>query len=381
MKTGFEEPVQISRPSELQQLITGKDHPPLLATGTGSLLGRGTAPGGPVLPVDLTGLDRIVEHAHEDLTVTVEPGVRFQTLDRALAERNQWLPLDPFPENRGTVGGLIAADRRGPLAGGMGSIRDFLIGVRFVDSKGSVVSAGGRVVKNVAGYDLMKLMIGSLGQLGIVVEATLRLLPRPECWSAVEIKNPDLSLVKTSQSNLAGEVAPRGLWRVRAQGLERLLAVFAGAGKQVESQVNQVRKSWGKNATVLNDTEVQTEIRELYRRTVPREHPVGWGGALPSFLAREDLEDLLGGGDGILDLLRGHLWWFPSDDSLESVAGIRQELQRGAGHLHLDLPAPVKIPIEQWGRDPGAELSLWRKLKSAADPTGRLVSGRLAGGV
>ena len=381
MSISIHKPVLIQKPSQLQELLNEDGHPPIQATGTGTLLGRGLAPELPVTPLDMSALNRIVDHAHEDLTVTVESGVRFKTLNKTLGKKDQWLPLDPFAGEGGTIGGLIAADRRGPLSGGMGTIRDFLIGIRLVDGTGNVVSAGGKVVKNVAGYDLMKLMIGSLGELGVVIEATLRVLPQPECWGAVELANPDVALVRKSQSDLASSVSPLGLWRVRHQGDENMVAVFAGSRIRVTSQINQTLAAWGPRARTLEENEIKSQIAELTARLIPTDTPVGWGGALPAFLAGGDLNDLFGNGDGLLDLLRGHLWWFPASGSLDPVVEIRRALAGGEGHLHLDVPPNAKISFHPWGRVPEEELGLWRQLKSAADPFHRLVRGRLMGGI
>lgn len=129
--------------------------------------------------VDTRGMDRVVEYDPADLTVTVEAGCRFDVLDAALAEHGQWLPADVPSPARTTVGGMIAAGLAGPLRRTYGSLRDQIIGIEWVGGEGQVLRSGGRVVKNVAGYDLMKLHVGARGRLGVVTKATFRVRPRP----------------------------------------------------------------------------------------------------------------------------------------------------------------------------------------------------------
>jgi glycolate oxidase FAD binding subunit len=149
-------------------------------------LGGGTAraqldpPRRPFVALLTRKLSGIVEHTAADLTVVVQAGTTLAALDAALGAHRQRLPLTvPAPE-RSTVGGLIAADRSGPLRLGHGTVRDYLIGIAVLDPGGNLVRAGGRVVKNVAGYDLMKLHAGARGTLGLIVEAAFKVKPVPD---------------------------------------------------------------------------------------------------------------------------------------------------------------------------------------------------------
>src|SRR5262249_40201100 len=128
----------------------------------------------------LKHLDRILEHEPGDLTATVETGITLGSLQAALGKRGQWLSLDPPDPDRATLGGILASDASGPRRHLYGTCRHLLIGLTLVMADGSIVRGGGKVVKNVAGYDLPKLFIGSFGTLGILVEATVRLRPRPD---------------------------------------------------------------------------------------------------------------------------------------------------------------------------------------------------------
>ena len=114
-----------------------------------------------------------------DLTVSVGAGMTVETLQDLLAQRGQFLPFDPMLPAAATVGGVLAANAHGPLRSGFGSLRDFCIGIEFATANGEIAHAGGKVVKNVAGYDLMKLMIGSYGTLGVIIAANFKVFPRP----------------------------------------------------------------------------------------------------------------------------------------------------------------------------------------------------------
>jgi glycolate oxidase FAD binding subunit len=126
-----------------------------------------------------TRLTGIAHYDPGDLTVGIGAGCMLGALDKLLAQHDQFLPLDPPHPQHATVGGVLAAGSQGPLKHGYGGVRDFCIGIQFVTGDGKLVKGGGRVVKNVAGYDLMKLMIGSYGSLGVIVEANFKVFPRP----------------------------------------------------------------------------------------------------------------------------------------------------------------------------------------------------------
>lgn len=133
-----------------------------------------------IASVNLDRLNRVLEHAPGDMTVTVEAGITLQSLQAQLAAHRQWLPIDSPQPERSTIGMILATNASGPRRFGYGTVRDWLIGLRVVLANGSVIKSGGKVVKNVAGYDLAKLFIGSDGTIGIIVEATFKLRPLPE---------------------------------------------------------------------------------------------------------------------------------------------------------------------------------------------------------
>jgi FAD/FMN-containing dehydrogenase len=146
--------------------------------------------------VDLSALHRVLEHAPEDMTVTVEAGATLASLQRHLAARGQWVPIDPPHPDRLTIAELLGSNASGPRRYGCGTIRDHLIGLRVALAGGQLIRSGGKVVKNVAGYDLMKLFVGARGSLGVVVEATFKLMPIPEQETFVAVRSASLADVE-----------------------------------------------------------------------------------------------------------------------------------------------------------------------------------------
>ena len=135
---------------------------------------------------ELSALNRILEHTPEDMTVTVEAGLTLDELQARLAPHGQWLPLDPPHDEALPLGVLLGENLSGPRRLGYGTARDHLLGITVVLADGRVIHSGGKVVKNVAGYDLLKLFIGARGSLGVIVAASFKLRPLPEAEQFVE---------------------------------------------------------------------------------------------------------------------------------------------------------------------------------------------------
>ncbi|HEY7328398.1 MAG TPA: FAD-binding oxidoreductase [Gemmataceae bacterium] len=157
----------------------------LYPIGGQTLLHIGLPPARPGIAVDLRGLSQVLDYPARDMTVTVQAGITVAQLQSLLATQNQRLPIDLPHAEQATLGGVLAANVSGPRRLGFGTLRDYVIGISTINDQGHEVKAGGRVVKNVAGYDLCKLHIGALGTLGIISQVTLKLRPLPECTSVV----------------------------------------------------------------------------------------------------------------------------------------------------------------------------------------------------
>ncbi len=142
---------------------------------------------------ELSALGRLLEHKPEDMTATVEAGMTLAAFQEELAKRGQWLPIDAPNAERLSIGDLLAFNPSGPRRFGYGTVRDYLLGLTAVLADGRIISSGGKVVKNVAGYDLGRLFIGSRGSLGLIVEATFKLRPLPEAEKFVCANCPSLA--------------------------------------------------------------------------------------------------------------------------------------------------------------------------------------------
>lgn len=159
----------------------------VLVRGGGTQLDMGLPPTGGDILLSTARLNQIVEHVPQDLVVIAEAGLPFATLQAALTKTGQWLALDPDLAAEATIGGLVATNATGPRRLRYGGVRDSIIGVRVVLADGTIAKGGGKVVKNVAGYDLPKLFTGALGTLGVIVSATFRLYPLPVASRTVHI--------------------------------------------------------------------------------------------------------------------------------------------------------------------------------------------------
>jgi len=172
-------------PASYEQVaeVMGYAHAEELAVipwGGGAHIHTGNVPARYDIALSLSRLNAVVEHEPADLTTTVQAGMTLSELQGRLGAAGQLLPLDPPGGERATIGGILAANASGPWRHAFGSARDMTIGLRVVTAEGRITRAGGRVVKNVAGYDLCKLYVGSLGTLGVIVEATFKLAPLPQ---------------------------------------------------------------------------------------------------------------------------------------------------------------------------------------------------------
>jgi FAD/FMN-containing dehydrogenase len=193
-------------------------------------------------------LNRIIEHEPADLIAIAQAGVTLSDFNAKLAENGQWLPLDPPDDGRATLGGVVATGIGGPQQFGYGRPRGSVIGMKVVLADGSRIKAGGRVVKNVAGYDLCKLFTGSYGSLGIITELNFKLRPRPAREATVIAKGKDNDLANSRRAIVEARLFP-----VAAEIVgERLLVRFAGNEKGVAYQTEEALRLL-KNAEVVMD--------------------------------------------------------------------------------------------------------------------------------
>jgi FAD/FMN-containing dehydrogenase len=213
-------------------------------------------------------LNQIIEHEPADLVAIAQAGVTLSAFNAKLAENGQWLPLDPPDDGRATLGGVVATGIGGPQQLGYGRPRGSVIGMKVVLADGSMIKAGGRVVKNVAGYDLCKLFTGSYGSLGVITELNFKLRPRPACEATVIGRG-------TAQDVLEARLFP-----VAAEIVNDVLHVrFAGNEKGVAYQVEQARK-------LLKDAEVVMDDGDLWKGIVVERRMQTLGGPAKQLMER-----------------------------------------------------------------------------------------------
>lgn len=375
----------------------------LVPAGNATHLDIGWAPRRCDAALSTRRLDRIVAHDAADMTITAEAGTTLAALGRTLAAARQWLPLDPPQAERMTVGGLVAADRSGPLRFAYGKVRDWLIGVSVVMADGALVRGGGRVVKNVAGYDLPKLFTGSFGTLGVIVEATFKVRPLPErealfVWPSATLEQA-LAHARTA---LRSPVHPVLLEAVNEPAAESLgldagpcLAIgCAGAPAHLDEQERRVQALADGAAERLGDERSGALRRALSDFSQPASDDglVARLSALPTALApllgqveeeaaarRIVAEIGVHAGSGVAWC---QLLGAPAAEQLaEFAAWLRGAAQAcGAWVVYEAVPASLRGQIDPWGFS-GAALRLMDGVKRALDPIGVFSPGRFVGGI
>ena len=370
----------------------------LLFAGGRTQIELGAAPRRLDAVVDMRGLSRIVEHAPSDQIVVAEAGVTLAALQALLAESRQRVALDPPLPERATVGGLIASNVFGPLRARYGSIRDLLIGVSFVRADGTVAHGGGKVVKNVAGFDLPKLLTGSLGTLGLITTATFRLHPVPEASATVLLPGRSAASVRDLVKRLvAAQLEPAavvalagssGSWdvAVRFEGFEAGVAaqrdglLRAAAGSASDGAPPEVATPSAAESFFSRHDAVRSEGSVAVRFAAPRsEIEAVSSRALPPLLAA---------------LEPGRAAWYPTlglgfasgtprgaEEAARAVSAAREAVSRLGGSLVVtSAPPDLRAAVDLWGPPPPS-LPLLRAMKERLDPDGRLAPGRFVGGL
>jgi glycolate oxidase FAD binding subunit len=380
---------------------------PLIPWGGGTAAGVGAPPARAGVVLGLTRLRAIVEHEPGDLTVTAQAGLTLGELQTALRARGQWLSLDPPDAERATLGGVLAANASGPRRHLYGTVRDLLIGLTVVTADGAIVRGGGRVVKNVAGYDLPKLFIGSYGTLGIIVEATLKLRPVPDDERLVAVRFERLKDAGAAVRALLGsDLIPNAIdlldtAAAATVGLEgapaALLVGFDGLGEQVDWQVTQL-------GTILGPAGgARVTLPPTAWRLLPRAAHDAFGtpaavmtlSVLPSLVA-ETMEQ---GASSARQRGLGSAWAAHAGVGIvtgavraigdrqdpASVAAVlaewRAAARAGGGHASLAwAPLAVKAALGVWD-DAGPAGRIMQRIKAELDPRNLLNPGRFVAGI
>jgi len=380
---------------------------PVLPWGGGTAMSLGTPPARAGIVLGLRRLDRLVEHEPGDLTATVQAGMTLARLQARLRERGQWLSLDPEDADRATVGGVVAANGSGPRRHLYGTARDVVIGLTVVTADGTVVRGGGKVVKNVAGYDLPKLFVGSHGTLGVLVEVTARLRPLPDAEALVSVGFERIKDAGAAvRAVMASDLIPNALELLdgeaaRALGLPAAPALVVGFDGLAE-QVAWQRAELARLAAPLGGQSARELPAETWGRLGGAARAAGERPAAVMTLVvlPAQVADVIEQG-GVVARARGlgSAWaahagvgvvsgaLFSARASQETApiaAALAEwrEIARGAGgHATLEwAPLALKAEVAVWD-DPGPAGRVMRRIKAQLDPKNILNPGRFVAGI
>lgn len=321
--------------------------------------------GNPLQPIDTvivtTGLDKIAAYVPSDLTIHVESGVRLGQLRAALEEYGQMLPLDPWNGPDATIGGIVATNAQGPLRA-VGTVRDWIIGMKLVHLGGRESKTGGRVVKNVSGYDLAKLYTGSLGSLAVISEISFKLRAAYETTASARLSVAGLQeAVEIIRQIRTGPLEPIALvWT----GPDHTITVrFGEHPRAVEWQLDRLPGEGWDRFDSETEGPVWNDVRHCYTRL---SEPLVRVAALPAQVS------------GLLERFQPESWLAHAANGVVSMTLGLDDIPR----LRREFPATIeRAPMDVRKQAPafglrGAEYALMRKVKTAFDPDGRLNPGR-----
>jgi len=393
-------------------LAAGAADLPVTPWGGGTKLGIGAPPQRLGLVLGLKRLNRLLEHEPGDLTATVQAGMTLGALQRELGTRGQWLSLDPAHADEATLGGIVSSNAAGPRRHLYGACRDLVIGLTVVTAAGTLVKGGGKVVKNVAGYDLPKLFVGAFGTLGVIVEATVKLRPRPEADRMVMARFASLKEAGAAARAVMGsDLLPSALDLVDGETLRALelggpdgaalLIGVDGIAEQVHWQCTEVermlrlqglvdarvldadardaawrargglgRGAFPETAAVMRWVVLPAQVADVMEQGMGVALRAGLPVALAAHAGVGVVEAVLAGGEG-------------ADATKVSDVLIEwRTLVRAAGGQALVESAPLAIKerVPVWD-DLGPALRIMQRIKSQLDPSGLLNPGRFAGGI
>ena len=350
------------------------------ARGGGSKLGWGNRPQRCDLVLSLARMNKVLEHAASDLTVSVDAGCTIGELQKVLGSQGQRLALDPLWPERTSIGGALSTNDSGSLRIRFGALRDLVIGITLALPDGTLAKSGGKVVKNVAGYDLPKLATGAFGTLAVITDATFRLHPVfPETRShSIAMKDATAAnqlIISILDSKLAFTGLQMRAGRGQAVGVD---VRFEGTAAGVNGQSDALAKMAAPNAVGGARPEAWEARQSLFQpgavvakfSTLPAE--------LASFCnqvaqqARDAEWSVVAQGNGI-----GYLRIAAGTDVL---AKLRAALEPAGSLVLLQCSPEIKEKIDVWG-SPGDALALMRSVKHQFDPKGTLNPGRFVGGI
>lgn len=369
--------------------IANKHQWRVMPCGKGSKINWGGLAKNIDIVVSTEHINQLIEHAVGDLTVTVEAGMRFTHLQKILAKSGQTLALDPAEPESATIGGIVATADTGSLRQRYGGVRDQLLGITFIRADGQIAKAGGRVVKNVAGYDLMKLFTGAYGTLGIITQVTFRVYPIPDTSGTV-ILTGKVELISQAARILQGsELTPTQVDLLSSKLVTNLdlgkgiglIARFQSISQSVEEQSKRLL-AIGEKLGLHGVIYAANQEADLWQRLPEQIHdPVTEStitckiGVLPT-QAVEILNNIeiglihLSSGLGLVQL-----------KNQEQILPLRNLCTANSGFLTiLSAPVELKKNVDVWG-DIGNSLAVMRGIKKQFDTQNILSPGRFVGGI
>ena len=353
----------------------------VIPRGGGSQMELGNIPRAADVVVCTTDMNQVLEYEPADLVVSAQAGLRLAELQRILGVHGQCLALDPPLPEQATIGGIIAANPSGPLRLRHGTCRDMLLGVKVVNADGNITKAGGKVVKNVTGYDMCKLYTGSLGTLGVIVEASFKLAPLPRVERTLLAAFADLDAAYTAARAMYKAALPVRACELLAGPLaqpgQALLAVWIGGGDAaVERQVRDVTQLCAESSSI--EQLEGDELHAFWRKVEDFGHEESFETVAKISVLPTRTGDLLRQLPPqmtfVSHVLSGVTYVFGQEaSSLESIV---QEL---SGYSVLErCPLSVKQMRSIWGA-PGEDFKLMERIKREFDPDGILNPGRYVG--
>ena len=376
----------------------------VIPAGGGTWLGMGNRPASFHLVVSTSRMDRIFEYEPADLTATLEAGCRLAHFNTVAAQHRQFIPLDPFGDERSTIGGTVATASSGPMRCAYGTPRDWLIGIRVVHADGRITKAGGKVVKNVAGYDLCKLYTGSYGTLGVIAEMSfkLRALP-PQEKTLVYYADDAASILPLVSKIIELDIQPAACELVSPgntklpidTGKFALVLRFRNPIVTIKWQIDETM-SIGDNlpSTTLSNGEATDFWHRYYESEISRrwDYSLRISG-LPADLGLmiDDLARIIPrkidwrahAASGVIRLHFESGWLGQSEipERVKMIDELRRCAQsRGGSLVIMKAPDELIDQLDVWG-EAGATISLMRSLKMKFDPDGLLNPGRFVAGI
>lgn len=367
-----------------------RDRLSVLVRGSGTKLGWGPSPRVIDVLLSTARLNAVIAHRHGDLTATIQAGATLAAVNRTLAQHRQWIPLDPPLADRATIGGIVATNDSGPRRHRYGAPRDLIIGVEFARADGRLAKGGGIVVKNVAGYDLPRLITGSFGSLGVIVSATFKLYPLTVASATLVVDVPSATDVGLLAGRmLSSHLTPTAL-EFETHPL-RLIVRFESIPASVEQQCEMAGKlvaESGFTARAVSGADEDTLWNEHAKVAESDRGALLKVSLLPTELAAAiGVIERLAGERGYVAAGRAGLGVFlvriVGDVQLQShvVEGLRGALATGRGSaVVVQGSTELKTMLDVWGPI-GDGLPLMQAVKRQFDPAGVLSPGRGPGGV